>query len=100
MELKSLTPLAEFVDAVYTRAAIELTPIAGLRWWVELRPPMHPDDGTGNCLLKGIVHNLNLIIWPCKFDAVTQGVSVPVEEMTIVADHHIASFKSMAEAHA
>lgn len=98
MELKSLTPLAEFVDIVYTRCAIELTPVVALRWWVELRPPVSAEQGNGTVYIKGVVDR-NHLHQMCKFDAVTEGVSVGLDEMTTVADYHIAEFKAIAKAH-
>jgi len=98
MELKSLTPLAEFTDVIYTRCATELTPIEGLRWWLELRPPVTKDDGTGIIHIKGVVHDVGLgpriIEIRCLMDAVTEGHGAGQTEMAIVADHHIARFIS------
>jgi hypothetical protein len=99
MELKSLTPLAEWTDMVYTRAATELTPIAGLRWWVELRPPQDPAEGTGVLKLKGRVER-QIFEWPCRFDAVAEGIAVTADDMASAADYHISHFKSMVSAHA
>jgi hypothetical protein len=98
MELKSLTPIAEFVDAVYTRAATELPRINGLRWWVELQPPRHNESTTGYIVLKGMVAH-SVISTICTFDAIQQGHGMGIEEMTAVADYHIANFKTQAEAH-
>lgn len=98
MELKSLTPLAEFADIVYTRCATELTPIAGFRWWIEMRPPVGAYQGTGVINIRGIIDR-HLLTRECKFDAVTEGVDVSLDAMTTVADYHIAEFKLVAKAH-
>jgi hypothetical protein len=98
MDLKSLTPLAEFMDVLYTRCATELTPIEGLRWWLELRPPVLKSDGTGIIRIVGMydplgMHNPRLIERSCVFDSVTQGHGADLAAMTFVADYHINYFK-------
>lgn len=100
MDLKSLTPLAEFVDIIYTRCATELSPIEGLKWRVELRPPVTKDDGVGMIIVHGHIFERKLIIEQrFVMDTITQGHGAPLEEMTIVADYHIAEFKSKVIGH-
>ena len=99
MDLKSLTPLAEFVDVIYTRCATELSPIEGLSGRIELRPPTHADHGTGDIRIKGVMvepdtGHQSIIETRCPFNAITEGHSVGLNEMTLVADVHIDNFKS------
>lgn len=91
--LISLTPIAEYVDLLYTRGATELESIEGLTWWVELRPPTPGTGISGTVRLVGIYRGAKPVRHIANMHAIQKGATVSIENQTTVVDMHIRKFK-------
>jgi hypothetical protein len=89
--VKSLTPLAEYLDILYTRCATDMPPMA---WWIELHPPKTKREGVGAILLKASVDE-EVIERDAGMHSIQEGMDTPLNEMTRVAEWHIHKFKEM-----
>ena len=91
MDLKSMTPIAEYVDMLYTRAAIELSKIDDLIWRLELHPGKPGTGEIGTVRLVGYMF-ATVITQPCSMNVIEHGQEADAEAIAIVADYHIKSF--------
>lgn len=93
MQLISLTPIAEYVDLLYTRGATELESIEDLNWWVELRPPTSGSGVAGTVRLVGVYKGAKPVRHSADMHAIQKGAAVSIEHQTTVVDMHIRKFK-------
>lgn len=99
-DMISTTPLAEYVDMLYTRAAIAFGQRRGATppdqpvvqdWWMELRPPIEKDDGVGLVRLKAITPK-RMVTYSADIHAIQHGAIMRLEELTLATDYHIRKF--------
>lgn len=96
MDLISLTPLAEYLDILYTRCATDLSPIAGLTWWIELHPPTEKGI-SGNVRIVGYTLDYPPVFVEADMHAIQIGAKVSVEVQAQVVDYRINRFKELLE---
>lgn len=92
--MRSLTPLAEYLDMLYTRMATELD--SSYDWHIELHPPFSLEDGTGQVVMRGrynVDGERRIIAYRANMHAVQQGAEVSTEALEQVVDIHVANFK-------
>src|SRR5437764_15366522 len=91
-DMISTTPLAEYIDMLYTRLAIEMPRHEAVQdWWVELHPPSGEREGVGTVHLRA-----NALGQRTKYvatmHAVEVGAIVDTSVLEQVVEHHIAKF--------
>jgi hypothetical protein len=97
----STTPLAEYVDMLYTRLALEMPNHKHVtHWWLQLRPPYiingeHVDDderGKVGFVELRAMSDSKRYVYSADMRAVQEGAEVGTEELEKVVEHHIARF--------
>lgn len=100
-DMVSLSPMAEYIDFLYTRLKAMMESRAVVRprkeppvekWWIELHPPESKAEGAGLVRLRALTP-MRIITYVAVMHAVQQGAIVGLEELEIVVGYHIQKFE-------
>jgi hypothetical protein len=95
--LISTTPLAEYIDMIYTRLAIALGKYGDkLTWWVELHPPESKEDGAGYVVIKGRIKDW-IPTYRASMHAIEHGARCSASVLETVVNHHVKEFTKSVE---
>lgn len=100
-DMVSTTPLAEYLDMLYVRLAIEMAKHEHVsRWWVEVHPPMFVDGKLLNEEDAGKVGFIKLkafvggkaVSYQADMNAVQRGMVVTTGVLERVIEMHLTKF--------